>query len=227
MTTSKPWMPLYIADYRADTAHLSAAEHGAYLLLIMHYWQTGGLPKEDAPLARIACMSASEWRKVRPTIAAFFNDDWSHKRVDEEIAAAAEISESNSRKARGAANKRWAKHKPGTGQAMLVACSEHPPSNAPECTLHTSPSLPNGKGVPPSNPKKEFFDRGKAILGSSAGGFLSKLLRSYGDEDDPIAIAKARARIEDASTKANPAEWLGRVLAKPAASERADMGAII
>jgi uncharacterized protein YdaU (DUF1376 family) len=56
---NRPWMPLYIADYRKDTAHLSAAEHGAYLLLIMHYWSTGSLPVEDAPLARIAAMTAA------------------------------------------------------------------------------------------------------------------------------------------------------------------------
>lgn len=85
-------MPLYVADYRADTAHLNAAQHGAYLLLIMHYWSTGGLPADDAPLARIACMTTAEWRKTRPIVAAFFADGWHHKRIDAELARAAEIS---------------------------------------------------------------------------------------------------------------------------------------
>lgn len=89
---SKAWMPLYIADYRADTAHLTAAQHGAYLLLIMHYWSTGNLPDDDGALARIACMTPAEWRKNRPTIAAFFGDGWTHKRINNELAKSAEIS---------------------------------------------------------------------------------------------------------------------------------------
>ena len=73
--TALPWMPLNIADYLADTAHLGPAEHGAYLLLIMHYWQHGGLPDDDRRLARIARMTEEEWAGVRDTIAGFFSAD--------------------------------------------------------------------------------------------------------------------------------------------------------
>lgn len=89
---NRPWMPLYVADYRADTAHLNAAQHGAYLLLIMHYWQTGSLPVDDAPLARIACMGPAEWRRVKPIVQAFFDDGWKHKRIEAELTRAIEIS---------------------------------------------------------------------------------------------------------------------------------------
>jgi uncharacterized protein YdaU (DUF1376 family) len=82
-------MPLYIGDYLKDTGHLCAAEHGAYLMLIMHYWQTGSLPTEDRHLAMIARMEAKEWKKYKATIAAFFDDKWRHKRIDEELRGAA------------------------------------------------------------------------------------------------------------------------------------------
>lgn len=90
--SARHWMPLYVADYRAKTAHLSTLQHGIYLLLIMHYWTTGGLPDDDAQLARIACVTAAEWRKNKTTIESFFKPGWKHGRVEEELAKAAEIS---------------------------------------------------------------------------------------------------------------------------------------
>jgi uncharacterized protein YdaU (DUF1376 family) len=72
---SRPWMPLYVADYLADTAHLSAAESGAYLHLIMHYWQHGGLPDHDELLRRISRMTPQEWRLSKTILAGFFPTD--------------------------------------------------------------------------------------------------------------------------------------------------------
>ena len=83
---SRPWMPLYVADYLADTLHLRPAQHGVYLLLIMHYWQKGGLPDDDAQLSAIARMTADEWKRERDIIAALFQPGWKHKRIDRELA---------------------------------------------------------------------------------------------------------------------------------------------
>lgn len=84
-----PYMPLYVADYLADTAHLTALEHGAYLLLIMNYWQRGKpLPSDDDRLARIARVSQEEWRSIRPVMAEFFahaDGCWVHDRIDTEL----------------------------------------------------------------------------------------------------------------------------------------------
>jgi uncharacterized protein YdaU (DUF1376 family) len=84
-------MQFYIADYLADTAHLSTLEHGAYLLLIMNYWQRGGpLPEDEIKLCRIAHLSPREWRKVGPEVMKFFtitSNGWEHKRVERELDA--------------------------------------------------------------------------------------------------------------------------------------------
>jgi uncharacterized protein YdaU (DUF1376 family) len=94
--SNRPWMPLYVADFLADTSHLSAAETGAYMLLIMHYWQQGGLPDCDRKLARIARVTPAEWDEIEPTIVEFFGPGWTHKRIDAEIARTADISEKRS-----------------------------------------------------------------------------------------------------------------------------------
>lgn len=89
---NRPWMPLYVADYLADTAHLNAAQSGAYLHLIMHYWMNGGLPDDNRQLSLIARMTTAEWRKARPIIQQFFSDGWKHKRIEFELTEAARIS---------------------------------------------------------------------------------------------------------------------------------------
>ena len=89
----RPWMPLYIADYLKDTTHLGALESGAYLHLIMDYWQNEKLPDDDTQLARIAKMTEKEWKKSRSTLQSFFYDGWKHKRIEEEIKRSTKVSE--------------------------------------------------------------------------------------------------------------------------------------
>lgn len=158
----RPWMPLYIADYLKKTTHLGAIESGAYLHLIMDYWQNDGLPDDDRQLARIARMTDREWRAARTTLQAFFHDGWKHERIDDEIKEAIQLAKSNAGKARDAANKRWSKHKKGEPEAMPEVCSEHTPRNAtidaPECTLHTSQSKEEPAGA--GSPAKYAFESG-------------------------------------------------------------------
>ena len=69
-------MPLYIGDYLADTTHLTQAEHGAYLLLLMAMWRAGGkLPANDPQLARFCRCTGPQWNRIRETILAFFEWD--------------------------------------------------------------------------------------------------------------------------------------------------------
>ena len=83
-------MPLYPAHYLGDTSHLSTVEHGAYFLLILHYWLKGPPPADDRKLARIVRLSVEDWLEIRATVAEFFGPDWRHKRVDQELAKAEE-----------------------------------------------------------------------------------------------------------------------------------------
>jgi uncharacterized protein YdaU (DUF1376 family) len=79
------WMPIYIGDYLADTGHLTTTQHGAYLLLIMHYWRKRELPADDKQLAAIAKLPLRIWLDSKETIQAFFHDGWKHERIEEEL----------------------------------------------------------------------------------------------------------------------------------------------
>jgi uncharacterized protein YdaU (DUF1376 family) len=82
-------MPFYVAEYLADTGHLTRDEHGAYMLLIMHYWQNGGLPDDPRKLAQITrSASVEDWSSIASTISACFKPGWRHKRIDAELAKA-------------------------------------------------------------------------------------------------------------------------------------------
>lgn len=87
-----PYIQLYVADYLADTAHLSTEEHGAYLLLIMNYWQRGkALPNDDKRLALITRLSNERWTDVKQTLNEFFNitpTEWQHARIERDLAEA-------------------------------------------------------------------------------------------------------------------------------------------
>lgn len=119
--TALAWMPLYVADYLADTGHLCAVEHGAYLLLIMHYWQVGSLPPDDKKLARLARLSDREWRKVKPTIATFFSPDWKHERVEAERAKAAGFVHAKARAGQRGAGAKWGSVATGLSPSQIRA----------------------------------------------------------------------------------------------------------
>ncbi len=82
---NRPWMPLYVGDYLGDTGHLTTTQHGAYLLLMMHYWRKGQLPDDDRQLSKIAKLPLKTWCEYRPTLQDFFYDGWKHKRIDAEL----------------------------------------------------------------------------------------------------------------------------------------------
>ncbi len=113
-------MPLYIGDYLADTAHLTTIQHGAYLLLIMHYWKHCGLPSDEKQLMAIARMSAEEWHGNCHVVASLFDSNWRHPRIDTELQKVKTISE---KRAIAGLKGAWSKH--GIGLAIAWQMPPH------------------------------------------------------------------------------------------------------
>lgn len=198
---NRPWMPLYIADYLADTAHLNASQSGAYLHLIMHYWQTGKLPAEDQALARIARMTPAEWAKAKSVIAAFFQPGWRHKRIDAELEHAAEVS----RKRRASAEQRHSKRSANAEQTNTQSQSHKKETEAIASDADASRDV-----------RTDLFREGLATLAKITGktpdscrSLVGKWLKSVNDEAIHVLGA-----IQDAERNrvADPVAWIGKRL---------------
>lgn len=111
MSKNDAWMPLFIGDYLADTAHLDNAQSGTYLHLLMHYWRNGPLPNDEALLAAIGKTQPKAWRAMRGIIMAFFSlgdDGCLHqKRQDTERHRWSDISDKRREAGKRGAQRKW------------------------------------------------------------------------------------------------------------------------
>jgi uncharacterized protein YdaU (DUF1376 family) len=80
------WMPIYIGDYLRDTVALTDAEHGAYLLLLMHYWLKNGEIGSDIEwLAKAARTDPVTARYILGNYFTLVDGNYKNKRADIEI----------------------------------------------------------------------------------------------------------------------------------------------
>lgn len=222
-----PYMPLYIADYLADAAHLSTIEHGAYLLLIMTYWQRGEpLPSDDKKLSRIVRMTPDEWADARETLAEFFHDDgttWTHKRINAELERVADKSE----KAR---NARAQRTKNETNQDVKRTNNGRT-TDVKRTNYHTDTDTDTDTSKKEKTParKRAGYDQDfedwwrvyphKVGKDAAAKAYRKALTRT----DSPTLFAKAQAFAAEQTGKdpqyiAHPSTWLnqGRWMDEPA-----------
>lgn len=144
MAAKKPdiWMPLYVADYQADTAYLTTEQHGAYLLMLMAYWRNGPIPDNDGIIASITRQTPDAWRSTRAMLEAFFQVSdgvWFHKRVEAEYDRARRNRQTAHDRAVKAAKARW------DAQEMLQALPEAMHEGMLERCPSPSPSTSQSK----------------------------------------------------------------------------------
>jgi uncharacterized protein YdaU (DUF1376 family) len=180
-------MPLYIADYLADTAHLGALKSGGYLHLIMHYWRVGKLPKDDASLARIAKMTDREWAQSKDTLLDFFDADMRHKRIDSELEKATVKSE-----ARASCGARGGKAKAlklkGTSLAKATILPEQNAKQKDDFALASSSQSQSERK------KEDLGTSPKSLPASAPSAFAKKFYDAYPRHVDPRAAEKAFAQ---------------------------------
>lgn len=143
--SKRAWMPWYVGDYLADTAHLTQAQHGAYLLLIAAYWSRGisstdgstiGLPTVDFCVRIARAHTDDEVKNVCYVLAEFFDRQadgtFRHPRIDEELVEATRLIEQRKYVSRLGVEARQKKR----GHNNL-----HQPEVQPEVELLVEPSV--------------------------------------------------------------------------------------
>ena len=181
-------MPTKVGDFLAETAHLSAAEVGAYHLLQMYYWTHCRLPADEDAIRRISRMTPRQWSTSRDVLKALFAEGWRHAALDLEIRHALEISEVNSANAR----------KSHANRKKFAAQSQANSHTQPQLQPH---SLPSGES---NSPSPEISNHVGSPKGSPASGLDpnwtpnaadQKVARDYGMSQADIAneVTKFRA----------------------------------
>jgi uncharacterized protein YdaU (DUF1376 family) len=191
-----PFMPLYVADYLADAAHLSTLEHGAYLLLIMTYWQRGeALPDDDKKLARITRLEPRTWAKIKPSLSDFFevsDGKYIHSRVERELC---NVRAKSLKKRAG-----------GLARAKQMHSTCLAPVQLSDTDTNTDKPLSKDKG----DSDKMFWDNAVSYIGNR--GKVAKLLKGRKQTDVARAITEAQlARAVD------PFPYVERILRNQAA----------
>jgi uncharacterized protein YdaU (DUF1376 family) len=188
-------MKLYWGDYHRGTRHLrTAAEHGAYLLLIGALWDGGGrIAADDETLARHAQMTEREWAKARVTILPFFkvSRGWlTHKRVSEELAKYDDIS----RKRRGAGKIGGEATGGKTTRIRQANASRLPPYTEAERYIPPSPLAGGGRSVAFNEAWDAYPLAGRANEGPDrAWGAWAAAAERAGGEAALLAAVRLRA----------------------------------
>lgn len=165
-----PYIQLYVADYLADTAHLTAAQHGAYLLLIFNYWQRGKpLNNFNERLTNVARMSSDEWEKNKSVLQEFFivdGDEWTHARIEADLAAVLMKSTKSSNAGKASAKAKLNRRSTNVEQTLNHTDTDTDTDkttlpNGSVCGLPEQPTQEAIKGLPvptkPDCPHKEII----------------------------------------------------------------------
>ena len=183
------YMALYTGDYLRDTRALSLAEHGCYLLLLMHYWDAREpLPLDEQELSAICnARSAGEVDSMRKVLSKYFvkmDDGFYNQRMQREIEKASAISKSRGKSGKLGGLAR-AKHLPSKRQASA--------SNTTTTTNTTTIKETSAVADPWKAGKEYLIACG--VPAKSAGAIIGKWAKERGH---PATIAALQAAMDGA-----------------------------
>ena len=223
-----PALPLWTDAYLADTTHLTDAEHGIYLKLMIHAWRTPEcrLPADPKWIARKVGKTVDEFEEsVMPLLEEFWHSDgnyWRQKRLTSEH----NFLKKRSKKQSGRAKSRWDNNKEvsrSDAGDMPNECQTDAGSMPDECRTDaptptpTPPSVSNETGIH-AIPDYENEEETKAAC--------YKLAAKIGWRSAPTELNKAgldwpkiHAKLVETLTTGEGRSYLGGVLKRLKAND--------
>lgn len=200
----------HLGDYSKHTGHLSLVEHGAYRMLLDHYYATENpLPNDIEKLCRICrATSKKECAAVQSVVTEFFTSEGGvlrHGRVDEEICNYHAMSEKNRKNGMNGGRPKktqWVSSGFDLGNPNETEASNHKPrtnNQEPEGGRAPAPATP--PGIPKS--PEECADKARTL------GVLPEVAKAYWLERDSVGWMKRGANIHNwqSDLKAFAARW--------------------
>jgi uncharacterized protein YdaU (DUF1376 family) len=199
------WMPVFIGDHHTETLHFTTRQHGAYILLLMAAWMAGGsLVDDDIRFCMLTRLSPDQWAEDRATLAQLFtvaDGKWSHARLIEELAHAADNKQKKSIAGSRSAAKRQQNANPSP--------SPSPSSEAKASGAEDVAAVVFSQGL-------DWLSRTSGRPETACRGLLGKWRQKLGS-DETLLVLLGRAQREGVI---EPVGWLERaVLAHQAARE--------
>lgn len=222
-----PWFPCYPSKLLGALAQMRPAEGYVYTIMLLRIYESGGRCADS--LDAISKRTGYTRRVVSEMLDLLFRSG-RLVRVEAGISnpvAEVVMAESRAlhdeRKSAGREGGLRSAEKRKANQSVWSSKAAPPPQQNPtHLQLHKDSRFPNGNladakngelfpsaveakpGIgPSSDPETELFRRGKEVLGKTKGGVIVELLKAKGRN-----VAKARAVIEEASTKHDPMEYV-------------------
>lgn len=133
--STHPYLPLYVDDYEAATAHLTPEEDGIYNRILRLCWRTPGcsIPNDAVWIARKIRLSAADYERIaKPVVEEFFKV--SRGRLVQKRLKAEYDAISRKKSARARAGKKG-------GDAKALKSNENVSSNATDLPAHAGAFL--------------------------------------------------------------------------------------
>lgn len=171
------WTPFYEGDYLRDTRGLTQNQHGAYILLLTHYWSTGkALPLDMEELYRIGSAHTDEEKEsICFILARFFKrkKEGFFNKKSEEI-----IKRKNEKRSKLSENGRKG------GKANAKAIASDLLEQLPKHNQNQNITKPEGLGQSPNHPVwgdalQMLMEQGEKE--SSARSFLGRVVKQHGE----------------------------------------------